>query len=138
MNELNGSHIEPKGPQPQSIIDLFLCHNGADKEWVEKLAEQIESETFEGTPNGRALRVFFDKWDIRPGANVIQRLNDGLAKARYVAVVVSPDMVAADWPTLEWTHVIADGALAPRPGGTAADAPGGDPGAAGARVRPLQ
>jgi TIR domain len=108
MTELNGSPIEPKAAATQPIIDLFICHNGADKGWVEKLAEQVESETFEGTPNGRPLRVFFDKWDIRPGANVIQRLNDGLAKARYVGVVVSPDMVAADWPTLEWTHVIAD------------------------------
>jgi hypothetical protein len=28
-------------------IDLFLCHNRADKDWVRKLAEQVESETLE-------------------------------------------------------------------------------------------
>ena len=43
MNGLNGSAIEPKVPATQPIIDLFLCHNGADKDWVEKLAEQVES-----------------------------------------------------------------------------------------------
>lgn len=100
--------VDLKPTAMHGIIDLFLCHNSADKDWVERLAEQLESETFEGIPDGRPLRVFFDKWDIQPGANVVHRLNDGLAKARYVAVVVSPDMVSADWPTFEWTHVIAD------------------------------
>ena len=45
------------------LVDVFLCHNGADKEWVRNLAEQIESETFDGHLNGRPLRVFFDEWD---------------------------------------------------------------------------
>ncbi|MBX9584147.1 MAG: toll/interleukin-1 receptor domain-containing protein, partial [Gemmataceae bacterium] len=61
----------------------FLCHNGVDKEWVEKLAEQVESETFDGTPNGRRLRAWFDKWDIDKGENVIVRINDGLARAPH-------------------------------------------------------
>jgi hypothetical protein len=30
----------PRGARPQSIIAPFLCRNGADKDWVEKLAEQ--------------------------------------------------------------------------------------------------
>lgn len=90
------------------LVDLFLCHNGADKDWVEKLAEHIESETFDGRHNGRPLRVFFDKWDIDVGQNLILRINEGLAKARYVAVIISPEFLSAPWPTLEWTHVVAD------------------------------
>src|SRR4051794_20279698 len=46
-----------------AVVDLFLCHNGADKPWTEKLAEHVESETLDGTSSGRLLRVFFDKWD---------------------------------------------------------------------------
>lgn len=107
-NEGNRGVQNTKDSSSTEVIDLFLCHNGADKEWVRRLAEQIESETFEGTPDGRRLRVFFDEWDIAPGGNVVKRLNDGLARARYVAVVISPDMVTADWPTFEWTHVVAD------------------------------
>jgi hypothetical protein len=89
-------------------IDLFLCHNGADKPWVERLAEQVESETVDGSPSSRTLKVFFDKWDIDIGQNVITRINHGLANARYVAIVLSPELLAAPWPTLEWTHVVAD------------------------------
>jgi TIR domain len=89
-------------------VDIFLCHNRADKEWVRRLAEQIESETFDGKPNGRPLRVFFDEWDIEAGGNIVIRINDGLKRARYVAVILSPEMLTADWPALEWTSVVAD------------------------------
>jgi hypothetical protein len=90
------------------LWDLFLCHNGADKDWVRALGEQVESETFDGNPSGRALRVFFDEWDIDIGANMVLRINEGLTKSRYVAVVVSPEMLQAPWPTMEWTHLVAD------------------------------
>jgi len=89
------------------IIDLYLCHNGADKDWVRSLAEQLESETVDGTADGRLLRVFFDEWDIDFGANVVLRMAEGLQKARYVGVVLSPDMLRAPWPTFEWTDIVA-------------------------------
>jgi hypothetical protein len=94
--------------QQKEIVDVLLCHNAADKDWVRQLGAQIESETFDGTSSGRPLRVFFDEWDIDIGQNVLLRLNQGLAVCRYLAVAISPEMLAAPWPTLEWTHVVAD------------------------------
>lgn len=94
--------------QQKEIVDVFLCHNGADKDWVRKLGEQIESETFDGKSAGRPLTVFFDEWDIDIGQNVPMRLNMALTASRYVAVIISPEMLAAPWPTLEWTHLVAD------------------------------
>ncbi len=77
------------------LIDLFLCHNGADKDWVRTLAEHIESETFDGLPHGRPLRVFFDEWDIDVGQNVLLKINHGLSMSRYVAVIISPEFLEA-------------------------------------------
>lgn len=94
-------------PEAPEVIDVFLCHNSADKPWVEKLAEQIESETFDGTSQGRHLKVFFDKWDIDLGQNFIQRINDGLSKARFVVVVISPEFLTSGWTGFEWTHVVS-------------------------------
>jgi len=94
--------------QPKETFDVFLCHNAADKDWVHKLAEQIESETFDGRANGRPLRVFFDEWDIDVGQNVLLRINRGLTASRYVAIIISPEMLASPWAGLEWTHVVAD------------------------------
>jgi len=99
---------QPAQHQPKETFDVFLCHNGADKDWVRKLAEQIESETFDGSTNGRTLRVFFDEWDIDIGQNILLRLNKALTASRYVAVVISPEMLEAPWPGLEWTHVVSD------------------------------
>lgn len=92
----------------KEIVDVFLCHNRADKDWVRRLAEQIESETFDGRPSGRPLCVFFDEWNINPGENLLRRINQGLSMARYVAVAISPEFIQADWPALEWTHVVSD------------------------------
>lgn len=93
-------------PDTVDVIDVFLCHTSADKQWVEKLAEHIESETFDGTDNGRPLRVFFDKWDVDVGQNFVERLNQGLSKARFVAVVISPEFLRTPWTTFEWTHIV--------------------------------
>ena len=83
--------------------DLFLCHNKADKDWVRKLATSIENETFDD----RQLKVFFDEWDIKPGDNIVLELDKALSKSRFVAVVLSPEMLQADWPTMEWTIAVS-------------------------------
>ncbi len=94
-------------PAAESVIDVFLSYTRADKDWVRGLAERLESETIDGTRTGRPIRVFFDEWDIDVGENVVVHVNAGLEKARFTAVVVSPDMLGADWPTYEWTAVVA-------------------------------
>jgi hypothetical protein len=94
--------------QQKEIVDVFLCHNGADKDWVRQLGEQLESETFDGSATGRLLRVFYDEWDIDVGQNLLVRLNQGLSVCRYLAAIISPEMLTAPWPTLEWTHIVAD------------------------------
>jgi hypothetical protein len=30
--------------------DLFLCHTGADKPWVERLVERVEAEPYQNLP----------------------------------------------------------------------------------------
>lgn len=82
--------------------DLFLCHNGADKDWVRQLGEKIESEEHEG----KHLKVFFDEWNIEPGKNVVNELEKGLSESRFVGVVLSKKMLEAEWPTMEWTIAV--------------------------------
>jgi hypothetical protein len=85
--------------------DIFLCHTGADKAWVEELATRLERETIDG----RQVVVFFDKWDIDGGENLLTKIEQGLQTSRFVGVVLSPAMTKADWPTLEWqTQVYED------------------------------
>lgn len=87
--------------------DIFLCHNGADKPWVEELGSQIEAETIDGQEGTRPLRVFLDKWDIEYADNITVKINEALKTARFVACILSPEFAAAPWPAFEWTHIVA-------------------------------
>ncbi len=87
--------------------DVYICYNGADLDWVKRLAEQIESETIDGNEASRHLTAFFDKWDIAPGQSLIDRMNEGMKSARHVIAVLSPEFLKADWPRFEWKHIVA-------------------------------
>lgn len=82
--------------------DIFLCHTGADKQWVERLATSLEQVLVDG----RRLEVFFDKWDIDYGENILTRIEEGLKQTRFLGVVLSPALVRAEWPRLEWQSAV--------------------------------
>lgn len=87
------------------MIDLFLCHSGADKDWVRSLGSRLEELRI----GDRSIQVFFDEWDIDYGDNIISKIDAGLKQSRFVGLVLSPRMVQADWPTAEWqSQVMAD------------------------------
>ena len=88
--------------------DAYICYNRADADWVKRLAQQIESETIDGSQSGRYLQVFFDEWDIGPGQSLLDRMNAGLESARHVITVLTPEFLKADWPRFEWKHIVAD------------------------------
>jgi len=90
--------INLKLPQrPSDEKDIFLCHSGAQKPWVEMLAQRIEAEPY----RDRNLAVVFDKWDFPKGGNVVIDIERFIDSARFVGVVVSRAMLQAEWPTLE-------------------------------------
>ena len=83
--------------------DVFLSYNRGDKNWVEKFASSIESEQFEN----RNLKVFYDDWNIVPGQNMINAMERGLEKSRYVCPIISKNSIHAEWPNMEWSIAIS-------------------------------
>jgi len=77
--------------------DIFLCHTGADKAWVEMLAERIEAEPYQN----RMLGTVFDKWDFKKGSNIVLDIERDIDACRHVGIVVTRALLVADWPTLE-------------------------------------
>jgi hypothetical protein len=90
------------GKHVQRARDIFLCHNGANKPWVESLAEQLETVRYKD----RYLGVVFDKWDFEKGKNIVLELEGFIDDARFVGLVVSKAMLEAEWPTLERTIAV--------------------------------
>src|SRR6185503_16249844 len=94
--------------QGEMLWDIFLSHNSADKKWVEGLAAQLEAEPLEDKPDSKTIRVFLDIWDIEAGENIVIKLNEGMAKSRFVALIMSPEFFRSNWTALEWTHCVAE------------------------------
>jgi hypothetical protein len=84
--------------------DLFLSHTGVDKDWVRTLGARLEQEGIEDRNESRRVKVFFDEWDINYGENIVNRLNEGLTRSRYLAVILSPEFLDSSWANQEWTH----------------------------------
>lgn len=82
--------------------DIFLCHAGPDKPWVELLAERIEAVPY----LERHLGVVFDKWDFIKGKNVVTEIDDHIDHCRFIGVVVSKAMLASEWATMERTIAV--------------------------------
>lgn len=88
--------------QQEKEFDIFLCHNGGDKPWVQDLAESIEAENY----NNRNLKVFFDEWDVIPGENIVLKLDYAMQRSRFVGVILSQNSIDTEWPTMEWTMAV--------------------------------
>jgi len=81
--------------------DIFLSHNKSDKKWAEKLASDLERNT-----DGRPVKVFFDKWDIKPGSDIPDELERGLRSSKFIGLIMSPESLKSPWVALERSTAI--------------------------------
>lgn len=90
------------GKHAQREKDVFLSHTGADKPWVESLAEMLEQVRV----GDRHLGVVFDKWDFQAGKNIVLEIDRFIDECKFIALVVSKAFLDAEWPTLERTIAV--------------------------------
>src|ERR1041385_3498994 len=65
-------------PRDEFEYDLFLSHASEDSAWCENLAERLRD---------RGIRVWFDKWEVRPGHHLNDRIDEGLKKSRKLVAL---------------------------------------------------
>jgi hypothetical protein len=81
------------------LRDIFICHAGEDKDdIVRPMVEAL---------NQAGISCWYDEAEIRWGDSVIQKVNEGLAKSRYVVVVFSPAFVQKNWPQRELNAILS-------------------------------
>jgi hypothetical protein len=78
-------------------FDVFLSHNSQDKPIVEEIGARLR---------GDGLRVWLDKWELRPGFPWQEGLEEGVQASRAVAVFVGKDGLGA-WQEPEMRAFIA-------------------------------
>lgn len=81
-------------PQPSESFDfdVFLSHSSRDKATVRKVAEGLKAD---------GLRVWFDEWRIKPGDNILAKIEDGLEHSRVLVLCMSENAFGSDWAQLE-------------------------------------
>jgi hypothetical protein len=78
--------------------DVFISHASEDKkDVVEPLAQELKS---------RNVKVWYDKWVLKIGDRLLEKIDRGLSQSRYGIVVLSPDFLKKDWPKNELDGLI--------------------------------
>ena len=78
-------------------FDVFLSHNRRDQPVVEQIGAKLRA---------RGLRVWLDKWELRPGFPWQEGLEAAVQRSRAVAVFVGADGLGA-WQEPEMRAFIA-------------------------------
>lgn len=78
---------------------VFLSHSSDDKIFVENLATDL---------NELGIGVWFDKWEIKVGDSIVEKINHGLENNDFLAVVLTPNSVRSDWVKKELNSAISN------------------------------
>jgi 5'-deoxynucleotidase YfbR-like HD superfamily hydrolase len=74
-------------------MKIFLSHSSADKKFVRKIANALESQGY---------KIWFDEIDILIGESITDEIGEGLQECDVVLVFLSNHSVASRWFKTEW------------------------------------
>jgi len=72
---------------------IFLCHSSKDKEFVEQIAKDL---------NDHGVDVWYDKWEIKVGDSIIQKINSGIEDSSHMGMILSPHSIESNWVKKEF------------------------------------
>jgi len=72
---------------------VFICYSRSDEHFVLPLANKLKDL---GAP------VWLDQWDIPPGANWIETIEDALSRCSRLLIILSPASIKSDDVQSEW------------------------------------
>ena len=67
---------------------LFISYSHADRDFVSRLVQELAS---------RGIEIWIDLWDMKVGDSLTKKIQDGIAQAAWLAVVLSPGSVSSPW-----------------------------------------
>lgn len=79
-------------PGKEEMPRIFLCHSSHDKGTVEKFAHELSN---------KGIGVWFDKWEIRVGDSIIERIEEGIGTSKYMLIFLSQASLASEWVKTE-------------------------------------
>jgi serine/threonine protein kinase/pSer/pThr/pTyr-binding forkhead associated (FHA) protein len=77
----------------QDHKDFFISYNGADQQWAEWIAWQLEEASYS---------VILQAWDFLPGGNFVIQMDRALTIAPRIIAVLSPQYLSSLYTQPEW------------------------------------
>jgi len=76
-----------------NTVDVFICHDSQDKDdFVRPLARALRN---------LGVSVWYDEFSIELGDSVSEKIDQGIANARFGIVVISKSFIGRPWPNHE-------------------------------------
>lgn len=69
-------------------MGVFISYSSKDKSFIEKLSEKLVDNR---------IGVWLDKWEMKPGDSLIDKIQNGIEDSSYLLVVLSKHYVESEW-----------------------------------------
>jgi hypothetical protein len=79
------------------VTRVFICHASEDKPIARELAAYLQS---------RGIEIWLDELRIKVGDSIVAKINDGVASATHVALLVSTSATSKPWVTREFSAAL--------------------------------
>ncbi len=76
---------------------IFISYSHKDKDFVDKLALILVD---------KRIKVFIDRWEMKLGDSITNKIQDAISDASYLMVVLSKNSVESDWCKREITTAL--------------------------------
>lgn len=78
-------------------MKVFISHSSKDKNFVTKLKKDL---------NDNQIDTWFDKDEMFPGDDLMEKLIDGLDKSTHFLIILSPSSIESEWVQLELRNAL--------------------------------
>ncbi|WP_413533712.1 toll/interleukin-1 receptor domain-containing protein [Empedobacter brevis] len=69
-------------------MSIFISYSHNDKDFVDKLGLNLVE---------KRIRVFIDRWEMKVGDSITNKIQDAITEASFLMVVLSRSSIASDW-----------------------------------------
>jgi hypothetical protein len=77
---------------------IFLSHSSKDKDFVRRLANDL---------NSKNIPVWFDEWELKVGDSLNRKISDGIKESAWLAIILSNNSVTSQWVEKELNAALA-------------------------------
>lgn len=82
---------------PKRIVKVFVSHSSKDKPIVDRIVSDLKNH---------GISVWYDKFEIKAGDNMVEKINDGLKDSKYFLIILSPNALSSSWVTEEMSFAV--------------------------------